>query len=70
MNIDNIKEMIKNNIGRKVRVTVYGIRNKVNFYDGDIYKMYPNIFTIIENGEERSFAYRDIITKDINITYL
>lgn len=70
MNIDNIKSIIKNNVGKEVRVTVYGMRNKVNHYDGTIYKLYPNIFTILSGGEEKSFAYRDIITKDINVKYM
>ncbi len=70
MNIDDIKNKIKNDIGKKVHITVYGMRNKINYYEGIIYKAYPNIFTILENGEERSFAYRDIITKDINMKYM
>ena len=70
MNIDTIKDTIKKNIGKNVRVTVYGMRNKINYYEGQIYKMYPNIFTIYLDNEEKSFAYRDIITKDISIKYL
>lgn len=69
MNIDFVKEKIKNNIGKKVRVTVYGLRNKINYYEGYIYKLYPNIFTIKINDDEKSFAYRDIITKDISLKY-
>ena len=70
MNIENIKSMINNNINKKVKITVYGIRNKVNHFEGTLYKLYPNIFTILYNGEEKSFSYRDIITKDIDIKYL
>lgn len=70
MNLDVIKEKIKNNIGKKVRITVFGIRNKVNYYEGSLYKVYPNIFSIIANNIEKSFSYRDIITKDIEIKYL
>lgn len=70
MNIENIKSMINNNINKKVKITVYGIRNKVNHFEGTLYKTYPNIFTILYHGEEKSFSYRDIITKDIDIKYL
>ncbi len=70
MNIEFIKNQINNNIGKKVRVTVYGLRNKINYYEGTIYKLYPNIFTILDSKDEKSFAYRDIITKDISIKYL
>ena len=40
---------------------------ETGMYEGYIYKMYPNIFSIISGLEEKSFAYRDIITKDINV---
>ena len=70
MNIDDIKNSISNNIGKSVKVTVYGIRNKVNHFEGRLYKTYPNIFTIMYHGEEKSFSYRDIITRDIDVKYL
>lgn len=70
MNIDIIKQDLHRNIGKLVRVTVYGMRNKTDYYEGTIYKLYPNIFTIMYHGEEKSFSYRDIITKDINVKYM
>ena len=70
MNINDIKDIINHNIGKRVKVTVYGIRNKINYYEGPIYKTYPNIFTILYQNEEKSFSYRDIITKDIDIKYI
>ena len=70
MNIDLIKQEIMNNIGKKVLITVHGMRNRTDYYEGKIYKSYPNIFTIIANNDEKSFTYRDIITKDITIKYL
>ena len=70
MNIDFVKEHIHKHLGKKVRITVFGIRNKQNHFDGVLYKVYPNIFTIMYQGEEKSFSYRDIITNDIDIKYL
>lgn len=70
MNIDMVKKEISSKLGKKVRITVYGMRNKIDYYEGPIYKVYPNIFTILYFGEEKSFTYRDIITKDINVKYL
>ena len=37
---------------------------------GKLYKVYPNIFTILYKGEEKSFSYRDLITNDIDIKYI
>ena len=70
MNINVIKEQIAKNINRKVLISVYGLRNKINRYEGNIYKMYPNFFTIMVNNGEKSFNYRDVITGDIKIKYL
>lgn len=70
MNIDIVKNKILNNLNKKVIVTVYGLRNKINRYEGVLYKVYPNIFSIIENGVEKSFSYNDYITGDIKIKFI
>ncbi len=70
MNINIVKEEISKNINRKVSISVYGLRNRVNRYEGIIYKMYPNLFTVLVNGEEKSFNYRDVITGEVKIKYL
>jgi len=55
MNIDIVKNKINSNLNKKVIVTVYGLRNKINRYEGILYKTYPNIFSILEDGIEKSF---------------
>lgn len=70
MNINIVKEEITKKINCKVMVSVYGMRNRISRYEGVIYKVYPNIFTILEKGEEKSFPYRDVITGDVKIKYL
>lgn len=70
MNINIIREEVNKHLNSKVLVSVYGMRNRINRHEGVIYKVYPNIFTILENGEEKSFPYRDIITGDVKIKYL
>lgn len=70
MNIELTKNEINSKVGKKVYITVYGMRNKIDRYEGTIKNIYPNIFTIDINGKEKSFSYRDIITKDIKIKYL
>lgn len=69
MNINIIKEEISRNVNRNVKVAVYGLRNRVNRYEGIIYKIYPNLFTVLVNGEEKSFNYRDVITGEVKIKY-
>ena len=70
MNMNVIRESIERRVGSKVIITVYGMRSKIDKYEGFIYKTYSNIFTIKCNGEEKSFPYRDIITKEIIIKYV
>ena len=70
MNIDLIRKDIEKNINRNVIITVYGLRNKVARYEGKLYKTYSNIFTIIQDGVEKSFSYNDYIIGDIKIKYL
>jgi len=70
MNIDLVRDKLNNNLNKKVIVTVYGLRNKINRYEGILYKTYPNIFSILESGIEKSFSYNDYITGDIKIKFL
>ena len=70
MNINIIKKEINNKLNSKVLVSVYGMRNRVNRLEGILYKTYPNLFTVLVDGEEKSFCYRDVITGDVKINYL
>jgi len=68
MNIKNIKKYLASKIGSKIVVIYYGSRNRKERYDGVLYKIYQNVFTIrLSNGDIRCFTYIDIITKTIRI---
>ena len=70
MNIEEVKEEIKRNLNNNVIIKVYGMRGKTSIYQGKIHAIYPNLFTILINGEEKSFNYRDVITGEVKIKYL
>ena len=70
MNIELVKRDLEKNLNRHIIVTVYGLRNKINRYEGILYKTYPNIFSIVQDGIEKSFSYNDYIIGDIKIKYL
>ncbi len=70
MNTDFIKMEIQKNLNQAVAITVYGMRNKINRYVGYISGVYPNIFTVNVEGENKSFSYVDVITKELKIDYL
>ena len=70
MNLDVIKNKLKQKIDANVVVTVKGLRNKKQIYEGRIYKLYPNIFSIMTRNGEKSFSYADVAIKDILIKYI
>ena len=68
MNIRQIKCYLASKIGAKIVVIYYGSRNRKERYEGVVYKLYYNIFTIkLNNGDIKSFNYIDILTKNIQI---
>ena len=68
MNIKYIKNYLKTKIGSNVLIVYYGSRNRKEKFNGVLYKLYSNIFTIkLYNGEVKSFSYSDILTKTIQI---
>lgn len=67
MNLDEIKEKLSKNLNKNVKVTVYGLRNKVNHYEGILFKLYPNIFSIMTDTGEKSFSYNEYITGEVKI---
>ncbi|MCI6847797.1 MAG: hypothetical protein MR835_03005 [Erysipelotrichaceae bacterium] len=68
MNIRQIKYYLASKIGAKIVVIYYGSRNRKERYEGVVYKLYYNIFTIkLNNGDIKSFNYIDILTKNIQI---
>lgn len=70
MNINNIKKVIEENLGKNVQIVVYGMRNKRETYVGKIKSTFPNIFSIQMDSGEKTFPYADICTGDIKIKYL
>ena len=70
MNIEIIKDHMRPHLNEKVEVSVYGLRNKTEYFIGTLSKMYPYIFTILVNETEKSFNYADIITGEVEVKYL
>ena len=69
MTLDKIKLYIKSLVGKNVHFKVNIGRNKVERYDGVIYKMYPSVFTAHING----ISFTDFSVscfKDDDVTFL
>lgn len=63
MNINLIKNKIKELKNEKLKIKVYIGRNKYEYYEGIINQIYDNIFTIMTNKGIKSFSYSDVATK-------
>ena len=70
MNLNIIKDQIESKLNCMVEIKVYGTRNKTEVLVGQIISVYPNIFTVIADGENKSFRYADIINGEIKVKYL
>lgn len=70
MNINLVKEDIQKHYHQGVSITVYGMRNKVDNYVGYISGIYPNLFTVLVDGDNKSFSYSDVVTKEVVIEYI
>ncbi len=62
MNINKIKDQIKELKGEKLKIKINLGRNKYEYLEGIIDKIHPNIFTIKTNKGIKSFTYSDIAT--------
>lgn len=65
MNLDLIRDRIKDYKNKNVLIKVYGMRNKNVQYYGVVSGVYPYVFTVLVNGVEKSFNYADVIIGDV-----
>ena len=71
--ISQVRRVVTNHVGSKVKVLANQGRHKVDVTEGVITETYPSIFLIqVENEMEDSyktvsFSYSDVLTKDIKM---
>ena len=68
MNINLIKNNVKELVNTKLKIKVYIGRNKFEYYEGKIDKIYANIFTVQTNKGIKSFSYSDVATKIVTLS--
>ena len=70
MNIDIMREKIKEKQGDVLHFKFNGSRNQVEEFKGEIIKTYPAIFLIrLEDNTNKikSFSYSDLVTESLEI---
>ncbi len=65
-----IRENLLPHKGERVMVKVYGMRNKTDKFIGTLKEIYPQIFTVELADSIRSFSYSELISKDVEITFI
>ncbi len=71
MIINNIKIKVSENIGSKVKIMVFGSRNKNEEYFGIIHEVYDQVFIVkLLNNDIKSFSYVDVLTKTVQMIFL
>ncbi len=65
MNLDIVRDEIKKYLNKQVVVEVYGMRNKNYQYYGTLSGIYPYVFTVLIDGNQKSFNYSDVIIGDV-----
>ena len=72
MNIDIMREKIKEKQGEVLHFKFNGSRNQVEEFKGEIIKTYPAIFLIrLEDNTNKikSFSYSDLVTESLEIIH-
>ncbi len=74
-NVNQVREVLGNHIGQKVRIRANMGRHKYDVSEGVISETYPSIFLIkVDTGIQEkpynmvSFSYTDVLTNDVQLT--
>jgi uncharacterized protein Veg len=62
------RDYVKSIYGKKVRIKVHGIRNKVDIVEGVVSELYNQVFIIKTKFGNKSFTYSDVLIGNINLT--
>lgn len=68
--IEAIKRDIQEHLNQEVKVISKENRNKQDIFYGKICEIYSHVFIVKNNDNKKSYSYSDILSKDINITFM
>ncbi len=73
--INQVRNTIRRNVGRRVRIRENKGRNKVDVAEGVIAEIYPCVFLVRVNSmnpdikRTLSFSYTDLLTRDVELCF-
>ena len=70
MNVSDIKEEIESLVNKQIMIKISGSRSRNQMFKGVVNQVYPNIFTVIVEGNNMSFTYADVPIGDVKIYHM
>lgn len=70
MNPNVIRENLMTHKGERVKVKIFGMRNKTDSFIGILKDIYPQIFTIQTQDTIKSFSYSELINKEVVLSFI
>lgn len=70
MNPIVIRENLMKHRGERVKVKIFGMRNKTDSFIGTLKDIYPQIFTIETSGIIKSFSFAELINKEVVLSFI
>ena len=70
MNPNVIRENLEKHLGERVKVQIFGMRNKNETFVGNISEIYPQIFRVTSSNGTKTFSYSDIINGEVILSFL
>lgn len=68
--IEAIKGDIREHLNKEVKVISKENRNKQDIFYGHISEIYSHVFIVKNASAKKSYSYSDILSKDIQVTFM
>jgi len=68
--IETIKNNVFKHLNKEVKVISKENRNRNEVFYGSIIEIYSHIFIVSNGIDKKSYSYSDILSRDVNITFL
>ena len=68
--METIKQDVLAHLNRDVKVISKENRNRNEIFHGKIVEIYAHIFIVSNGLDKKSFSYADVLSRDVQVTYL
>ena len=68
--IETVKNNIFKHLNKEIKVVSKENRNRNEVFYGSVVEIYSHIFIVSNGIDKKSFSYSDVLSRDVNITFL